>query len=246
MNGEKIRRLIAIAGGSRSLTRTTARLLTALLLGMGCAAGKITCAQSCNPAVVSYMMRDENGRLLNEAQLNSVRELLPEKVGDAAVLVGDVEFAADGKTFYWPESSDHPKGETLPALEFVNNGTCTMHLAEVTLVYNRKKMRLVFNIEIAFKQQDRRPVVDSLPFQEGTFVLDLSGWSHEPEEKIPSSHWKKAQGPSSITRQRRLWLDYDLALWDRFLVDDKSASKSELDLEIAETSRVTLVKRLIL
>jgi hypothetical protein len=45
-------------------------------------------------------------------------------------------------------------------------------------------------------------VVDSLPFQEGTFVLDLSGWSHAPEEKIPASHWKKVQESSTIMKQR--------------------------------------------
>ena len=78
-------------------------------------------------------------------------------------------------------------------MEFANAGTCTMHLTEATLTYRHKRMRLIFNIDITRTQHDRRPVIDSLPFQEGTFELDLSGWSHDGDKLIPAERWKKVR-----------------------------------------------------
>lgn len=50
-----------------------------------------------------------------------------------------------------------------------------MHLGEATLQYGGKRMRLFFNIDITRNQDDRRPVIDSLPFQTGAFKLEMSG-----------------------------------------------------------------------
>jgi hypothetical protein len=66
-----------------------------------------------------------------------------------------------------------------------------MKLGEVTLTFNGKSMQLIFNIAIDRTQRDRRIVVDGLPFQVGTFELDLSGWTREPESMIPATRWKK-------------------------------------------------------
>jgi len=151
-------------------------------------------AQSCNPAVVNYIVRDEGGKVLSEAELKSVYEQLPKSIGDAHTDVGKVSFEDDGKTFYWPESVDWEKGKKVPSLQFANAETCTMHLTEATLTYHNKRMRMIFNIDIARKQPDRRPVVDSLPFQEGAFELDLSGWSHDENKVIPAERWKKVKG----------------------------------------------------
>src|SRR5262249_49664914 len=104
--------------------------------------------------------------------------------------------AGDGKSFYWPESSDWKKGERVPALEFANAETCAMHLSEVTLTYHGRRMRLVFNIDITRAQPDRRPVIDSPPFQDGAFELDLSDWSHNRDQIIPAEKWKKVNGKS--------------------------------------------------
>jgi len=82
---------------------------------------------------------------------------------------------------------------SLPALGFANAATCTLHLTEVTLTYHDKKMRLIFNVDIARSQSDRRPVVDSIPFQEGTYSLDLKDWKGERDHLVPATKWKKIE-----------------------------------------------------
>jgi hypothetical protein len=148
-------------------------------------------AQSCNPAVINYLVRDEKGKVLTETELKSVYEKLPKTIDDADVSSGQVSFADDKGKYYWPESVDWPSGNKQSTLEFANAKTCAMHLTVVTLAYHDKKMRLIFDRDIARGQNDRRLVIDSLPFQEGTFALDLNGWSGEPDTLIPSSRWKK-------------------------------------------------------
>ena len=150
-------------------------------------------AQSCNPAVVHYIMRDEKGVVLKEEDLKSVHQQLPETIGDAQTAVGEVSFASDGVAFYWPESVEYPKGNKVPVLEFANARTCTLNLSQVDLSYRGKQMHLLFNIDIARFQDDRRPVIDSLPFQEGTYRLELTGWSHSREQLIPATRWKKVE-----------------------------------------------------
>ena len=167
------------------------RIVFSLLILVFLASVSLTQAQYCNPAVVSYIFHDENGKLLSQTELKPVYEQLPKSIGDANTYLGEVSFAEDGKTYYWPESVDWEKGKKVAALQFINNKTCTIHLTEVTLFYHQKKMRLIFNIDIDKTQSDRRPVIDSLPFQEGTFELDLSGMPREEDKTIPSERWKK-------------------------------------------------------
>ena len=168
-----------------------------LLLFVVCASVTVARAQSCNPAVVSYIVRDEKGNVLTETQLKEVYEQLPKAIGDAHTFLGEVSFAADGKSFYRPESVEFEKGKKVPALEFINSETCTMQLSEVTLTYHQKKMRLIFNIGIERSQADRRPVVDSPKFQEGAFELNLSGWPGEGDRMIPATRWKPVKGKPS-------------------------------------------------
>lgn len=156
----------------------------------------LTHAQYCNPAVISYLARDENGNILKESELKSISDRLPRSIDDARLSIGEVSFADDGKIFYWPESLDWQKGRRVPCLLFVNNETCTMHISEVTLTYHNKTMRLIFNIDITRTQPDRRPVIDSLPFQEGTYELDLKDWPREVEQMIPAESWKKVKDES--------------------------------------------------
>ena len=150
-------------------------------------------AQSCNPAAVDYIVRDEKGHVLTEPALKSVYEQLPKAIGDAQTAMAKVSFAADGYTYYWPESVDWKTGKKIPSLEFANAATCTMHLGQVDLSYHGKNMHLMFNLDIARAQPDRLPVIDSLPFQKGTFRLDLTGWTHREDEIIPANRWKKAR-----------------------------------------------------
>jgi hypothetical protein len=195
MNKKDLKRLslITLTHGATRCARLSARLFVMLLVLIACVPARLVRAQSCNPAVVSYIVRDENGKALDEAALKSVYEELPKSIGDARVYVGETAFADDGKTFYWPESVDWPKGEKVIGLQFINAETCTMHLTEVTLTYHHKKMRLIFNLEITRAQADRRPVIGSLPFQEGSFALDLTGWSHDRDQMIPPERWKKVK-----------------------------------------------------
>jgi hypothetical protein len=185
--------LISFTPGTNHCASIAARLFVLLVVVVIFAPASLTHAQYCNPATVSYIVRDENGKVLCEAALNSVSEQLPELIGDARVYVGETSFADSGKTFYWSETVDWAKGDKIPALQFINVETCTMHLAEATLTYHDKKMRLLFNLEIARAQPDRRPVIDSLPFQEGTFALDLNGWSHDPDKVISPESWKRVK-----------------------------------------------------
>jgi hypothetical protein len=150
-------------------------------------------AQSCNPAVVNYIVRDAKGVVVTGEELKSVHQQLPETIGNAQTSVGEVSFATDGVTFYWPESVEYPKGKKVPALEFANARTCTLTLGQVDLSYRGKQMHLLFNIDIARSQDDRRPVIDSLPFREGTYRLDLTGWPHSSEKLIPATRWKKVR-----------------------------------------------------
>jgi hypothetical protein len=150
--------------------------------------------QSCNPAVVSYVVRDEKGSVLNETELQTVYAQLPKKIGNAALAAGQVSLAEDGQSFYWPESVDWSKGKKKSTLEFANAITCTMQLSEVTLIYHDRRMHLIFDLEIDRTQPNRRPVVDSLPFEEGTFVLDWRNWSGGRDRIIPARQWKKVAG----------------------------------------------------
>jgi hypothetical protein len=151
--------------------------------------------QSCNPAALSYLIRDENGSLLSEADLKTLVDQLAKAIGDASLVSNEVSFKNDGQSYYWPESADVDKGHKQPALLFANAGTCTMHLSEVTLNYHGRKMRLIFDLDITRTQPDRRIVVDSLPFQAGTFKLTLNNWTHDPEKMIPAWMWKKVKKP---------------------------------------------------
>ena len=148
-------------------------------------------AQSCNPAAVSYLVRDEKGKLVSEEQLKSISEQLPEKIGDAGVSTTVVSFKPDNVFYYWPEDAEADNGSKVAALLFANAATCTMHLGEATLIYQGMKMRLVFNIDIDRTQRDRRQVIDSLSFQNGTFQLDLAGWDHASDKLVPATHWKR-------------------------------------------------------
>ena len=172
----------------KNKTRVLGVLLGLLFLPLTSAS-----AQSCNPAVVNYVVRDENGNVLNGEDLKLIHQQLPKTVGNADTAVAEVSFTSDGVTFYRPESVDWSKGTKVPALEFANAGTCTLNLPRVELEYQGKKMTLIFNISIERYQDDRRKVIDSPPFRNGTYVLDLSGWSGSRDEMIPATRWKKSK-----------------------------------------------------
>lgn len=148
-------------------------------------------AQSCNPASVYYIVRNEKGVVLSKTELQTIYDQMPKQIGDATVGVNEVSFTPDRKTYYWPESADWDKGMKVPALLFSNAGTCTLHLTEVSLMYHGRSMRLLFNVDIARHQEDRRQVIESPRFQAGTFRLDLTKWNHAEDKLIPAVHWRR-------------------------------------------------------
>jgi hypothetical protein len=150
-------------------------------------------AQSCNPAVVDYIVRDESGNIISGEELKTIHQQLPKTIGNADTAVDEVSFTSDEVTFYRPESVDWDKGKKVPALEFANAATCTLKLPQVELVYHGKKMTLIFEISIERHEDNRSLVIDSLPFQDGRFVLDLSGWSRVRNKMIPASYWKEVK-----------------------------------------------------
>lgn len=151
---------------------------------------RLSYAQSCNPASVNYIVRDDKGKVVSRADLTAIYAQIPRQIGDATVMESEVSFRADKRTYYWPEDADYSKGLKLPALLFANAATCTMHLSEVGLTYHGRTMRLIFDLDINRTQDDRHQVIDSLPFQNGTFRLDLKGWSRSRATLIPARHWK--------------------------------------------------------
>ena len=204
MRKEKLTRLSLVVPARRAnlRRRIIARFLVGLIVLASCAQGRVTHAQSCNPAIVSYIVRDENGEVLGAAALKSIAGQLPGTIGEAQPFAGESSVAEDGQTVYWAEDVEWAKGKKVPSLQFINAATCRLHLAEVTLVYRNKKMRLIFNLEITGAQPARRPVIDSLPFQEGTFALDLNGWPRSMDQVIPSARWKKVETSTSLTPRR--------------------------------------------
>jgi hypothetical protein len=185
------------SGGKMWIMINSLRALVILAVGLVLLPLTPAQAQSCNPAAVHYIMRDEKGAVVKGEELKSVHQQLPETIGNAQTAVGEVSFAGDGVTFYWPESVEYPKGNKVPVLEFANARTCTLNLGQVDLSYRGKQMHLLFNIDIARFQDDRRPVIDSLPFKEGSYRLDLTGWSHSREQLIPANRWKKVESKKS-------------------------------------------------
>ncbi|HJP94061.1 MAG TPA: hypothetical protein VJ875_19030 [Pyrinomonadaceae bacterium] len=165
----------------------------AILMGLFLLTSTSANAQSCNPAAVSYIVRDEQGSIIGGEELKALHQQLPKIIGNADISVGEVSFASDGVTLYRRESVDWDKGNKVPALEFVNAKTCTLNFPGVDLTYHGKKMSLIFNITIDRSQHDRRPVIDSLPFEEGTFVLDLTSWPRNEDKMIPVTLWKKSK-----------------------------------------------------
>jgi hypothetical protein len=71
-----------------------------MLVVVSCACVGSTRAQYCNPAVVSYIVHDQDGDLLGATELRAIQAQLPTSIGDAHPDTGEVSFRDDGTTFY--------------------------------------------------------------------------------------------------------------------------------------------------
>jgi hypothetical protein len=166
----------------------------ALLIFVACVSTGSIYAQACEPASVDYIVRDERGKELGKSELNAVYERmskLPREVGE--VYVGTAILAKDRKTFYSPYSEESKSGEEVPVITIFNMVSCRIKFADSTLEYHGKKMRLFFDVDS--EQLVHHMVIDSLPFQEGTFKLDLSGLE-QADRVIAATRWKRVSGKS--------------------------------------------------
>jgi hypothetical protein len=150
-------------------------------------------AQSCNPASVFYIVRDEREKVVSTADLASIAAQLPKTIGDATTGANEISVKPDKLTYYWHEDADFEKGSKMPALLFANAATCTMHLGEVIIKHHGITMRLLFNIDIDRRQDDRQQVIESVKLQNGTFRLDLKGWTRVRDQIIPATFWSRVE-----------------------------------------------------
>jgi hypothetical protein len=71
-----------------------------IVLLLICGSVSSSLAQSCNPAVVSYLVRDEKGNLLNQKDLQPIYEQLPKSIGDADTFLGEIALADNWQILY--------------------------------------------------------------------------------------------------------------------------------------------------
>jgi hypothetical protein len=139
-------------------------------------------AQSCGPALIYYVIRDAQGHFINASTL------VPSN------------FVKESAEHYTRSTSkiDFSKEESIPAsvgkdvtqvtsLTYQGGGDCRLNLDELTLKMGGKTMRLIFNLSLNSQNDSNhsRKVIDSLPFQEGTFTLGATA-----ENNIPATAWK--------------------------------------------------------
>jgi len=124
-------------------------------------------------------------------ELESIAKQLPKTIGGATdtagaatIRISSVPANEDGSLRPYPYFGEKsPK--TVPALSFMNEYPCRLHVEAVTLMLHGKTMRLTFNLDLDTRGI-RILVIDSPPFQEGTFALDPPG----AQTVIPARQWK--------------------------------------------------------
>jgi len=164
-------------------------LAAALLMPGLCQSTKEAFGQSCRPAVVSYLVRDEKGKVLNETELGLISKEMTSGWG-----IRKIAFSEDGKSLISEYSEDAKRAvNQIPVLTVSNATKCELWVKEVTLKYGARTMRLVFNLHV----YRRAIAIDSLPFADGTFQLGLEKeWPDKTEpyqgdSYIPAVRWKK-------------------------------------------------------
>ena len=175
---------VALAERLKSLLGPKGLFVSVLLLSAPYLSANEAYGQSCRPAVLKYVVRDEKGKNLNEAELESVRKQMAQPAGEVSM----VSLAGDGE-IYSEYSAEAKEVKTkLPALYYADAKSCELDVKEVTLQHAGKTMRLIFNLHI----YRRAFVIDSLPFQQGTFELDQKDISEEDSSRvIPAKRWTK-------------------------------------------------------
>jgi hypothetical protein len=148
-------------------------------------------AQICPPVGLFYVVRGGDGRVLSEEDLAVISRQLPATIGAAKTMTSTISVGANGAYRLGRGNGTMD----VPVLVFINEYPCSMHLGDVTLMYQGKRMRLVFNIDFDQSRPARYLFVDSPPFQEGTFELAVGPWPSVDFTTITADHWRKVSPP---------------------------------------------------
>jgi hypothetical protein len=145
-------------------------------------------AQSCGPASVFYVIRDAQGHFMDASTL-APSSFVKESVEDYGHTTRKIYFSNKGDIL---PGSDAKDVTPVTSLTYAGGANCRLKLNELTLKIDGKTMRLIFNLSLN-SQSDyahSRKVIDSLPFQEGTFTLETTS-----ENNIPATAWKQVKQP---------------------------------------------------
>jgi hypothetical protein len=122
-------------------------------------------AQECIGAT-AYIVRDEAGRVMN---LQETKKLVVKVDG---VALDQKHFTASISSEFLPDQKEFKEANPLVFFGVIPDGAKTVvgycgKIGEVVIIYGGKQMRLLFDID----KHNTLYVIDSLPFQEGTFHL---------------------------------------------------------------------------
>lgn len=149
-------RLFLHLGGSMKLTR-----FVFLVVLVWCATVAAVRAQSDYPTRIVFLVRDAQGNILDPAKLDAVVSPKGEEMKASTTFI---------------EHADGSVTRNVKCLESrLHLGGGPVHLSELTLTYQGKKMRLLFH---ATAKQERK-LIDSIPFREGTYKLSQNKWVEE-------------------------------------------------------------------
>lgn len=139
---------------------------------------QIVRAQICGPAQLRYIVRDSKGKIIDASALKP-SDFIGEQAKYWKREVATIDFTEAGQT---------GKPVEVKSLSYVGGADCRLGLDEVTLKMGGQMMHLIFKRSLSTYggPGPGYQVIDSLPFQQGTFTLEATS-----DKNVPASKWKK-------------------------------------------------------
>ena len=189
------------------MTQQKSNLFLSSLFGLFLLAGSVipTFAQYCPGSELAYIVRDEKGKIINPATLDAP-DFIEESV--KTVSYAEIEKKRDGywrlgeavKTARAKKQGDLDK-ETgnFNALHITAGGACSLSkTVTFKLTLGSRTMNLIFRFVPPKNDAGEVFIVDSLPFQQGTFEIELP----EKSDYYAPDQWRKtsdaAEKPAPI------------------------------------------------
>ena len=182
-------------------------LFPSALFGLFLLAGSVVpaFAQYCPSSQLIYIVRDENGKIINPAKLDA-----PDFIEENVMAIDYAEAEKDGQS-YWgvgevvkkarAQKSNNRDKETgtLFTLHQFSGGACNFTEPVIyKLTLGDKTMNLVFRFAAPKNDYGENYLVDSLPFAQGTYEIDLP----EKSDYYSPANWRKtsdkAEKPAPI------------------------------------------------